>query len=433
MAKESSFLFKAGPLLLILFIDGMGLGLVFPILNGLIFDKNSTFLGNSPLSPLMHTVIYGMIISIFMLCWFFGAAILGDLSDKIGRKKSLIICLTGACFSYLVSAIAVELHSLLLLIFGRIISGVTSGSQPIAQAAIIDISHEEHKTRNIGYILLALSLGFILGPLLGGVLADKNFVSWFTFATPFYFAALISFINIILLLIIFKETYNSKNTTFKINPYQAISIFISAFKDDSVRMLSIIFFVFIFGWSSFYSFIALFLLKKYDFMPTEVSYFMALMGIGFGISNGFLVNMLAKRFTLSANFKVGSVLTAALIFVMLMLDKELICWILTPFIAAAVAVAYPSILTLFSNNVAADKQGWVMGITGSIMALVFSIDGIIVGLIAAFNATAPLYIAAVSLLFSVLIMMIYFKETKKNTRTNESSALRNLCQERKRI
>lgn len=204
MLKNNRFFLKAGPLLLVLFIDGMGLSLIMPILNALLFDPGSHFFASQQFSPRIHSIIYGGVISIFMLCWFFGAALLGELSDYIGRKKSLVICLSGAMLSYLISAVAVITHSLLLLIIGRIIGGFTSGSQPIAQAAIIDLSEPEHKVRNIGYILLSLSLGFIAGPLLGGFLADNNLVSWFNFSTPFYFAAAISLINVFLLLWLFE-------------------------------------------------------------------------------------------------------------------------------------------------------------------------------------------------------------------------------------
>ncbi|ATN85195.1 hypothetical protein AYO29_01045 [Coxiella burnetii str. Schperling] len=102
-----------------------------------------------------------------MICWFFGAAILGDLSDTVGRKKALLVCLIGSFLGYLLSAFAVGIHSLTFLILGRVIAGFTAGSQPIAQAAIVDVSSEAHKARNIGLILLAISLGLSSGPSLG--------------------------------------------------------------------------------------------------------------------------------------------------------------------------------------------------------------------------------------------------------------------------
>lgn len=407
--SKYNFLMSAGPLLLVLFIDGMGLGLVIPILNGLIFDANSTFLANGSYSPTMHNVIYGAIISIFMVCWFFGAALLGDLSDQIGRKKSLIICLAGAFLSYVISGLSVSFNSLTMLIVGRIIAGVTSGSQPIAQAAIVDISVSEHKARNIGYILLALSLGFILGPLLGGVLSDNRIVSWFNFSTPFYFAATISFINILLLCGLFKETFISKSTTFAINPYQAINIFVSAFNHEKIRNLSIIYFIFIFGWSSFYSFISIYLLGVYQFTPTDISLFMAVMGVGFTIGNGFLVNYLAKFFPLRVSFIYANLVCAIIIFLMLMLHHSLFNWIIMAPLASAISVAYATILTLFSNQVDENNQGWVMGVTGSIMAFVWAVNGVIVGMLAAWNVAIPMYVAAISLFLVGISTLVFYK------------------------
>src|ERR1700733_3216111 len=102
MSSRNNFLIAAAPLLLILFIDGMGLGLVFPILNNLIVDTHSHFIAAS-LSEHARDLIFGVIVAIFMLSWFFGAPYLGDLSDNIGRKKSLMICLIGQEIGYLIS------------------------------------------------------------------------------------------------------------------------------------------------------------------------------------------------------------------------------------------------------------------------------------------------------------------------------------------
>lgn len=411
--KELNFFIKAAPLLLVLFIDGMGLGLVIPILNGLIFDPNSQFIKSISLSPHIHNLIYGAVIGIFMMCWFFGAAVLGDLSDQIGRKKSLIICLVGAFLSYVLSAFAVIGHSLLLLILGRVVAGFTSGSQPIAQAAIIDLSTEENKARNIGYILLSLSLGFIFGPLLGGILSDRHLVPWFNFATPFYFAAIISFLNILILMVLFNETFVSKATTFAIRPYQAITIFISAFRNIKVRNLSILFFIFIFGWSSFYSFISLYLLKKYAFSPTWVSLFMAAMGIGFGIGTGFLVNYIAKFYSLRDSYIYCTVLSAIFTFAILFFHSSALNWLFVILLATFVATAYSCILTLFSNQVDAASQGWVMGITGSVMAFVWAVNGVSVGIVAAANAAWPLYISGICLLIAALATYFLYKPSRE--------------------
>src|SRR3990167_1417825 len=232
-----------------------------------------------------------------MICWFFGAAFLGDLSDMIGRKKALMICLMGSFLGYLLSAFAVLAHSLLFLIIGRVVAGFTAGSQPIARAAIVDISEPEHKARNIGLILLALSLGFVFGPIIGGVLSDSQLIRWLNFSTPLYFASLISLLNAILLWWLFQETFY-RTGKIRIKLHHAIHIFISAFQHKKVRNLSLVFLVMIFGWSNFFTFVPMFALKRYEFTPLMVSLLLADMWIGFSIGCGFLVDFFANRFSM---------------------------------------------------------------------------------------------------------------------------------------
>ena len=401
MKVDHNFFIKAAPLLLVLFIDGMGLSLIMPILSALMFDPNSHFFANPQIGSNEHNLMYGAIIGLYMLCWFFGAAVLGDLSDSLGRKKCLMICLLGAGISYLISAVAVVFQSMSLLLVGRVIAGLTSGSQPIAQAAIIDLSDDAHKARNIGFILLAISLGFILGPLFGGILSDSKLVSWFNYAVPFYFATGISFINIILLWYLFKDSVIPKKTKIPLCFYKAIEIFISAFKHERISKLSLVFFIFVFGWSSFYSFIPLFLVKRYEFSSTQISLFMALMGVGFCVGTGLLVQYLTKRWSLADVFKVTTSLGAFFIFVMAVTHHVWLSELLVAPIACCVSIAYSVIVTIFSDQVDANSQGWIMGITGSIMALVWAINGVVIGIVAIYGATLPLLVAVVSLFVSV--------------------------------
>lgn len=411
MPSQSNFFVKASPLLLVLFIDGMGLSLIMPILNELVFDPNSHFLPASIATPAMHNIVYGFIIGIFMLCWFFGAAILGDFSDYVGRKKALSICLLGAFFSYVVSALAVFSHSLTLLLIGRMISGLTAGSQPIAQAAIIDLSTNESKARNIGFILLAISFGFIFGPLLGGFFSNKHLVPWFTLATPFCFAAIISLLNFFLLLWLFNETSVSSKGKFPIRPYQAIEVFISAFKHEKVKDLSILFFIFIFGWSSFYSFVSLFLIKTYHFTPTDISFFMALMGVGFGVGTGILVQYFSKRFSARRIFIATTLAGSVLALLVVVVNHAWSSWLLVAPLSCCISLAYSTIVTIFSDQVDEHSQGWVMGITGSISALVWAVNAVIVGLLATISVQLPIYIAAFCLM--AVIVIDYFLHKQK--------------------
>src|SRR3990167_8036265 len=289
-------LLAVAPLFLVLAIDSMGLGIIFPILSSMIIDPRSVFLAAST-STFQREFLYGLIIGIYMIAWFFGAAILGDLSDIIGRKKSLLICLLGACIGYFISGIAFYLHSVSILLLGRIIAGFTAGSQPIAQAAIIDVSTEENKARNIGYILLAVSLGFVLGPLAGGILSTNSFVSWFNYSTPMFFAAIFSLLNAILLWFLFSETHEITRKV-RIRVHYAIQIFIEGFQHKGICWLSLALLFFISGWAEYFSFISQFLLRRYEYSPLEISLFMVVLAIGFCIGFAFLVDICANRFNL---------------------------------------------------------------------------------------------------------------------------------------
>ncbi|RDI48601.1 MFS transporter [Aquicella lusitana] len=408
------FFITAAPLFLVLFIDSMGLGLVFPVLNELVINPNTNFI-SATVSANMRNIIYGVTIGLYMFCWFFGAAFLGDLSDQIGRKKSLMICLLGAFLGYLFSAFSVIFNSFTLLLIGRIIAGFTAGSQSIAQAAIVDISTSEHKARNLGLILFVISLGFIFGPLAGGILSDKDLLASFSYATPFYFAAAISLLNAILLQFLFKETF-THTEKLRIKLSHAIEIFISAFTNEKVRELSIILLVMIFGWSGFYSFISMFLLRVYHFSALQTGFYMGLMGVGFGIGTGFLVDPCTRYFTLKACVIGGSLIAGVCTLLTLLAPNTLFLWIIIVPLAAAIAIAYSTILTQFSNQVDEDSQGWVMGITGAIMAFAFGVNGVLVGALADLDTRIPLIIAFAGMTLAGVLMKLIFKgnHDKKN-------------------
>ncbi|KTC65450.1 transporter of the major facilitator superfamily (MFS) (plasmid) [Legionella adelaidensis] len=418
--KSQKSLASLLPLFLVLFIDGMGLGLLFPILNSILIEPQAGFL---PVDMSINTrdFLYGLTIGIFMICWFFGAAILGDLSDNIGRKRSLMICLIGSFIGYFLSAIAVLFHSFSFLLLGRIIAGFTAGSQPIAQAAIVDVSTEENKARNIGFILLAVSLGFVFGPIFGGLLSNSQLVSWFNFDTPMYFAALLSLLNAFLLHWSFEETFAKGNETkIKIKWHHAVHIFISAFKHPGIKKYSIVLLIMIFGWSNYFSFISLYLLEVYHYSAMLNSFFLAVMGLGFSLGCGYVVNWATQRYS-HVNVVINGLLATALLVLVTLLSKEQwVAWVATLLIGISLSVAYSVLLTIFSDQVGDKEQGWVMGVTGSIMALCFGLTSIFTGLIAQIGAILPMLLACGGLALSA-VFLVLFKITGKPKLTYSES------------
>ena len=408
MDSRIRFISKAAPLMLVLFIDSVGLGLIIPVLSGLIFNPESHFLKGAFATPFMHNLVYGGVLGVFMFCWFFGSAVLGDLSDKIGRKNALLICLFGAFLSYLISAISISMQSIGLLLFGRVINGLTSGSQPIAQAAVLDMSHPLQKARNMSYMFFAMSLGFILGPLLGGILSDPKIISWFNYQTPFYFAAFIAFANIVLLQFFFNETFVTKAGKISLNFLNAIHLFISAFQHPKVKKLAILYTIFIFGWSSFYSFSSAFLMKTYALSSTDISLYMGMMGVGFALGN-VIIEAASTRLSNAKIFFYAVLFAGIISLLTVMLNSALAAWILVIPMAAVIATTGPAVLTLLSEQVGPEAQGWAMGVTGSIMALIWGINGIVVGALATWGAGIPIYIAGICLLITAALSPYFLK------------------------
>lgn len=195
------------PLLLVIAIDSMNFGFIFPILTPMFLH------GANPILPMetsvaIHDLLYGLVVAIFPLFMFIGAPILGDLSDYIGRKRVLIICLLGTGLGYFVSGIGISTNIFSLLMIGRIISGITAGSLPMAQAAIADVSSDsKNQAKYMGMMMFAIAAGQVLGPSFAGFFSDVHISSLFSNSLPFYLATGLSVVNIIWLVMAFRETY----------------------------------------------------------------------------------------------------------------------------------------------------------------------------------------------------------------------------------
>lgn len=168
--------------LLTVMIDAMGIGLILPIMPSLIVELQG--------GSLADAVIWGGILSTaFAVMQFLFSPVLGSLSDAIGRRPVLLVSLFVMALDYLVMALA---GSLWLLLAGRIVGGITAATQATAGAYIADISKPHEKAANFGLIGAAFGAGFVLGPLMGGLLAEMGT------RAPFYAAAALAAMNFVL-------------------------------------------------------------------------------------------------------------------------------------------------------------------------------------------------------------------------------------------
>ncbi len=403
--KKSTLHFMLGglPLFIVLFLDGMGLGIVFPILNGILQSPASDFF-NRGVSATERSMLYGFVIGVFMLCWFVGSTVLGDYSDKVGRKKALMFCLGGSALGYFLTALAVVFHSYALILIGRIIDGFTTGSQPIAQASIIDMGHADQKARDLGLILMALSLGFVLGPALGGIFSDPQVESWFDYKTPLLFAGVLSILNMGLLQLMYRDTMTEVVAGAKLRFTEAFKLIISACRDKRIKWVLAFFAINVLSWSFYYSYISPFMMAEYGFTTSMTAWFMAALGVGFVIGFGWLNGFMADRLSLHTIFWIG--ITMRIVFTVFnaYIPSVVLAWISVIVIAIFQCVVYANGIRWVSDQVNENEQGWVMGVTGSVTALAYAISAFVGGALDAWTIFGAMT-ASIALALIAMIML----------------------------
>lgn len=392
------------PLFFVLVIETMSFGIIFPVLGPLFLAKTSTIVA-SDASMLLRQFLYGVTLSIFSLAMLVGAPILGDLSDRWGRRLVIIVALIGSAAALIFDAIAIDINSIWLLIFGRVVGGFFAGSQTIAQAAIADISSEENKAINMSFIIFANCIGFIIGPVFGGYFADNNTFEWSTFATPFYAAGVLTLLSVLMVKYLFLETYDIKTDT-TLNWFRGLTIFAEAFAHKRVRSLAVISFFSELGWAIFFLYLVLFLVKQYQFTGVQIGHYMSFYGLIWAISLIGIVRVIVKIMKVETIVWASLLLYATFIFFMMIHNETVLWWIVIP-IAIGSALQYSALITVFSNAVHEDSQGWVMGISTAVLALSWGIGGVLAGLIGTINIDLPFIVAGVITFLAAAMMYLY--------------------------
>ena len=229
-------------LLLVVVIDIMGQGLVLPLVTTLILSPTGGILPAAT-SMAEREFKYGLAIGIFFLAWFIGAAYISKLTDSIGRKNGILICLAGGFVGYGLTIASIHVDSFALLAIGRAISGFTAGNQPIAQAALIDMSRDEsEKTRYMGLTVMAMAIGLVVGAVLGGSLSDTALLGGLaSLSLPFYAAAFLIIVNTVLIVVFFHDV-RLERLRLQFNPADAFLIVWQACRRPLVLKLSFVFF-----------------------------------------------------------------------------------------------------------------------------------------------------------------------------------------------
>ena len=395
---------------LTVFIDMLGVGIVIPVIAALLLDPTHNMLSASA-SMSTRTITLGFLIASYPLAQFFGAPMLGALSDRYGRRKLLSLSLFGTLIGYIIFALAIIEHNIFMLFASRILDGFTGGNISVALSAISDFSDEKSKSKNFGMVGAAFGLGFILGPYIGGKLADPGLVSWFNAATPFWFAAILTAINLLFVFTKFPETLRQKRNT-------AVSIFTGmqniarAFKLTHLRTIFLVVFLLTLGFNFFTQFFQVFLINKFNFTISNIADIFAYIGIWIVIAQGGLQRPLSKKYSPLAILQISGIFLGISLPLLLLPSESKYIFFVLPFIAIFQGLTQPNITALVSGQAGKDEQGQILGINQSIQSLGMAIPPIIASFINLVNINLPIVTASFCIISAWAVLMVFFRNKK---------------------
>eukprot|EP01133_Synstelium_polycarpum_P013122 gene13122-15430_t len=386
-----------------LLIDVIGLAIIIPV-----FPKLIEGLIHGSVSDASR--ISGLLLVAYAVMQFLCAPLVGNLSDKYGRRPVLLFSLLGFGIDYLFLAFAPTIGWLFI---GRIIAGITGASFTTASAYIADVSSPEKRAQNFGMIGVAFGLGFILGPVIGGILGkmDTHY--------PFYAAAALAFINAIYGFFILPESLSKENRRpldwKRCNP---LGTLLQLKKYPSVINLSVCLFIVYFASHAVQSVWTFYTMQKFKWNEDLVGYSLGFIGLMIALVQGGLIRIAIPKLGQEKSIWIGLTLYAfGMVFFGLANQGWMMFAYMIPY--AMGGIAGPALQGIMTNQVPANEQGELQGGLTSLMSLSSIFGPWFMTYIFYYftNAKAPVYlpgapyfVGAALMLLSAFLAMRSFKK-----------------------
>lgn len=332
-------------ILITILLDMIGLGIIVPVLPELIEQLTGGSVAEA-------AVIGGYLVFVYALMQFLFSPVLGNLSDRFGRRPVLLLSLIGLTFDYTLMGFAPVIGFIFL---GRTLSGISGAAVSTATAYIADITAPEKRAQRFGLIGAAFGLGFIIGPVIGGELGTYGP------RVPFYAAAAIAFANFLFGLFVLPESLpKSRRRPFEIRRANPFGALIALRQYPVVIWLLFGLFLLSLASQAFPSVWNFFTIEVVNFSTAQIGRSLGAFGVGFAISQAFLIGPIVKRFGEWTTVLIG--MTAAAI------AFTGTAFVHTQFglygflmVGALSGLAAPGINGLLSRQVPDDAQGELQG------------------------------------------------------------------------
>ncbi|SHL99355.1 TCR/Tet family MFS transporter [Chitinophaga sp. CF418] len=404
-----------GFIFITLLIDIMGWGLIIPVMADLIAQLKGISVNEA--SP------YGaLLLSVFAITQFIFAPVVGNLSDRFGRRPILLFSLLGFGIDYIILALAPTYGWLFI---GRVIAGMTGASFTTATAYIADVSPDEaSRAKNFGMIGAAFGLGFVLGPALGALLATWGI------RAPFYAAACLCLLNCLYGLFILPESLSKENRRpfewKRANPFGSLKFLT---QHPEIGGLAVSFFLIYLGAQSVQGNWNFFTIYRFHWSEKMVGISLAVVGVLVGAVQAGLTRVLIPRIGNEKSIYLGlSLYTLGLVLFAFATQGWMMFAFLIPYCLGG--ICGPSIQSVISGHVPRNQQGELQGALTGLMSLTTIIGPLIMNSTFSYFTTdkAPFHfpgihflIGAVCMLLSIIITYKVLTREKK-----ESPELRNV-------
>lgn len=336
-------------ILITLIIDAMGIGLILPVLPDLIGELEGGTLGQAALWG-------GVLATSYAVMQFLCGPTIGSLSDRFGRRPILLVSLAVMAADYVVMAFA---GSIWLLLAARIVGGIAAATQSTATAFIADISRPEDKSKNFGLVGASFGIGFVVGPLIGGVLGE------FGTRAPFYAAAVLATFNLILGWYVLPETVTDKiRRPFDWRRANPLGAFRHIGALPGLKRYLALFFLYEFAFFVYPAIWAYFTRAQFGWEPGMVGLSLGLFGIAIAFVQGVLIRVVIPRLGETNAILYGFVFNFFAFIALGLVTSPTLALILTPMIALG-AVVTPALQGCMSKIAGADQQGELQGLVSS--------------------------------------------------------------------
>ncbi|WP_170761534.1 TCR/Tet family MFS transporter [Ruegeria lacuscaerulensis] len=384
------FLFVLGTVM----IDAMGIGLVLPIMPELIVEVQGGTLANA--------AIWGGILSTaFAAMQFVFGPILGNLSDAYGRRAVLLVSLFIMSLDYMVMAVA---GSMWLLLLGRIVGGITAATHATAAAFMADVSKPHEKAANFGLLGAAFGVGFVLGPVIGGLLSEYGT------RAPFWAAAALSALTFLVGLLVMPETVTANTLRVfslrRANPVNSLRAIAAL---PGIRPMLWVYFLYSVSIYVYPAIWAYFTIERFGWSPQMIGLSLGVYGIGMAAVQGGLIRPATRHLGERVTIIYGMLFEIFSFLLLAFLTNGFVALMLIP-ITALGAVVSPALQALMSHATPNSQQGELQGVLTSLNALSMVISPLVMtGVFAQFaRPEAAIYLPGAPFLLAMLLMFVGF-------------------------